>query len=137
MSFMRSLFHYYTKINTLENGDHTVWMDYKQQFSNFARNQWGNGFYEVPSLLLHTNDPLGKRGPHSLNRLQAKNPKFARNHGGNGFYEVPSSLLHTNHPLGKQGPHSLNGFQAKNSQICTRSLGKWVLWGPFFHEVQY
>ena len=31
MSFIRSLFHYYTQITPLENGGHTVWMDYMQK----------------------------------------------------------------------------------------------------------
>ena len=71
ISFMTSLFH--KQITNLDNGEHTVWMDYKQQISNFARNQWANGFYEVAFPLLHTNHPLGKRGPHSFNGLQATN----------------------------------------------------------------
>ena len=59
-----------------------------------------------------------------------KIPKFARNHWGNWFYEVLFPFLHWNHPLGKLGPHSLNGLQAK-SEICTKPLWQWVLWGPF------
>ena len=47
------------------------------------------------------------------------------------FYEVAFPLLHTNHTLGKRGPHSLNRLQAKNSEICTKPLKQWVLWGPF------
>ena len=66
MSFMRSLYHYYTQINPLENWGHTVWIDYKQKNPKFAQNLWGNGFYEVPFPLLHTNHHLGKRGAHSL-----------------------------------------------------------------------
>ena len=38
MGFMRSLFHYYTQITPLENGGHTVWMDYKQKILKFAQN---------------------------------------------------------------------------------------------------
>ena len=41
-------------------------------FPKIARNQSDNGFYEVSFPLLHTNQSLGKLGPHSLNRLQAK-----------------------------------------------------------------
>ena len=119
MGFMRSFFHYYTQITPLENTKHTVWMDYKQKIPKFARNDSGNGFYEV------TNQLLGKWGPHSLNGLLAKkieictktlrkwvligpysiithksppwkykqNPKFAGNHWVNGFYEVAFPLL--------------------------------------------
>ena len=47
MGFMTSLFHNYTQITTLENGDHTVWMDYKQQIPKVVRNHWVNWFYEV------------------------------------------------------------------------------------------
>ena len=57
MGIMRSLFNYYTQITPLENGGHTVWMDYKQRIPKFARNHWGNGFYEVAFPLLHTKSP--------------------------------------------------------------------------------
>ena len=76
MDIMRSLFHYYTQITPLENGGHTLWMDYKQIIPKFAQNHWGNGFYEVPFPLLHTNHHLGKQGPHSLNGLQATNSEI-------------------------------------------------------------
>ena len=47
MGFMRLLFHHYTQITPLENGGHTVLIDYKQKIPKYARNPWGNGFYEV------------------------------------------------------------------------------------------
>ena len=61
----------------LENGGHTFWMDYKRKKPKFAWNHWGNGYYDVAFPLLYTNHPLGKRGPHSLNRLQAINSKIS------------------------------------------------------------
>ena len=36
MDCMRALFHYYTQITPLENGGHTIWMDYKQQIPKYA-----------------------------------------------------------------------------------------------------
>ena len=96
MAFMRSLFQYYTQMTPLEIGGHAGWIDYRQKKSkftrkhsgngslnglkakkpNFARKHWGNGFHEVLFLLLHTNHPLGKPAPHSLNRLQATNSEI-------------------------------------------------------------
>ena len=51
-------------------------MDYKQKIPKFAQDHWGKGIYEVAFPLLHTNQPLEKRGPHSLNGLQAKETKI-------------------------------------------------------------
>ena len=73
MGFMSSLLHYYIQITPLQSEGYTVWMDYMQQILKIAQNHWGNGFYEVPFPLLHTNLLFGKWGPHSLNGLQAKN----------------------------------------------------------------
>ena len=42
---MSSLFHYYTQITPLENGDHTVWMDYKEKIPKFEWKHQGTGFY--------------------------------------------------------------------------------------------
>ena len=80
-------------------------MDYKHKILKFARNHRGNGFYEVAFPLLHTNQPLGKRGPHSLNGLQAKYLKFARNHRGNGFYDVASPIVTHKSPPLENGGH--------------------------------
>ena len=72
MGFMRYSFHYFTQITPLENGDHTLCIEYNQEFSKFARNHWANGFYGVPLHLFHTNHPLGKREPHNLHWLQTE-----------------------------------------------------------------
>ena len=198
----------------MENWGHTVWMNYRHKTLKFARKHWGNGLYEFAFQLLHTNHTLGKRGPHSLNGLQAKSPeictkpprqwvlwgpssiithkispwktgaiqfewitskkiqnlhettkamgfmrslfhyytqitplengghevwmnykqptpKFARNHWGIGFYEVPFPLLHTNHPPWKTGATQFEWIISKNSEIRTKPLRQWVLWGCF------
>ena len=44
MGFMSSLFHYYTQITPLENGDYTVWMDYKEKIQKFEWKHQGTGF---------------------------------------------------------------------------------------------
>ena len=67
---MGSLFHYFTQITHLENGDITICIDYNQHISKFGRIHWCKWFYEVPFPLFHTNHRLGKRGSHHLNGLQ-------------------------------------------------------------------
>ena len=125
-----SIFHYYTQITPLENGDHTIWMDYRQKIPYFSQNHWGNVFYNVNFPLVHTNQ-LENRGHTVWMDYKEKIPKFAWNHWCNGFYDVHFPLLHTNHPLGKRGPHSLNRLQAKKSEICMKPLSQSVLWGRF------
>ena len=96
-----SLFRSYTETTPLENGGHTVWMDYRLKIPKFARKHWCNGFYEVAFPLLYINYPLGKRGPHSLNGLQAKNPAFCAEPLRQGVLFGPFSIIahfHTNTP---------------------------------------
>ena len=96
----------------------------------FARNYWGNGFYEVAFPLLHTNHLHGKRGPHNLHVLQPKKNRILHETTeAIGFYEVTFPLLHTNHLLGKRGPHNLHGLQPKKIEICTKPLRQLVLCG--------
>ena len=107
MGFMRSLFHYYTQITPLESEDHTVWMDFKQQNLKFAQNHWSNGFYEVPFPLLHTNHPLGKRGPHSLNRLQASNSEICMKPLRQWVLGGRFSIITHKSPPWKSGGHTI------------------------------
>ena len=98
MCFMRSLFLYFTQITPLKNGDNTLCIDYKEEFSKFATNHWVKGFYENLFQLFHTNHPLGKRRPHSLNGLQRKKKwKLSQKHWANGFYWIPFPLFDTIH----------------------------------------
>ena len=123
MSLMRSLFPLLHGNHPLENGDPTVWLDYKQQIPKLERNHCVIGFYELTFTLLHTYHPFSKRGHTVWMDYKQQFLKFSRNHWGNGFYEVPFPLLHTNLPFGKWGPHSLNGLQGKNPKFARNHGG--------------
>ena len=74
--FIMSIFHHYTQITPLENGGHTNWTTLQAKIPNFSRNHWGNLFYNVHFPSLHTNHPLRKLGPYSLNGLKTTNSKI-------------------------------------------------------------
>ena len=80
-----------------QNGGHTVWMDKKKQKSAWKHQD--NGFYDVPFPLLHTNHPLGKREPYSLNELHAKKFRSLRKNtktmGLRGWFSI---IKHKSHP---------------------------------------
>ena len=73
IGFMSSLFYYCTQITPSENGDHTVWMDYKEKNPNFERKHQGDGFdgkahFPAITTLMagfhyyFCSEPLSKRG---------------------------------------------------------------------------
>ena len=53
----------------MENENHTTWMCYNQKNRILHETTETIGFYEVTFVLLHTNQFLGKGGPHNLNGL--------------------------------------------------------------------
>ena len=102
MGFRRSIFHYYTQITHLENGGHTVWMDYKQKIPEFARNHWGNWFYEVFFSIITHKSPPWKIGITQFEWIISK--KFRNFHETTeamGFMRSLFPLLRTNHPVHK------------------------------------
>ena len=87
---------------------HTVCMDCNRKILKFARNYWGNGFYEDAFPLLHTKHPL-ENGYHIVwMDYNLQNLKFARNDA--------------NQPLGRRIPHNLHGLWPTKSKIGTKTL---------------
>ena len=151
--FMRLLFHYYTQIlyyfifvapPPLVSRQVGV---FAKIILKFARNHWGNVFYEVAFPLLHTNfvlfhicaplPPLISRQVGVFAKLFSK---FARNHWGNGFYDVAFLLLHTISIKKKTTNciiicYSVHMLLFKGGVHCSRFIQG--TWGPLKSKTQY
>ena len=117
----------------LENGGHIVWVDYKQKVPKFARNHQGNGFYEVLLPLLHTKYPLGKRGPYSLNGLQAKKFKICTKPLRQWVLWGPFSIIIHKSPPWKTGATQFEWITSNQLRILHETTMAMGFMRLFFH----